>query len=73
MTILDLPMASVLVTATSLYPAKTDRIISQDMVDTIPFSQAEPSLRADLIVKIVLGAINSEVNDGRIPPPMPHY
>jgi hypothetical protein len=43
------------------------------MVDAIPFSQAEPSLRADLIVKIVLGAVNSQINNGKVPPPMPRY
>jgi hypothetical protein len=66
-------MASVLVTATSLYPDKTDCITYQDMVDAIPFSQAEPSLRADLIVKIVLGAVNSTISNGKVPPSMPHY
>jgi len=73
MTNLDLLMASELVTATSLYPDKTDCIIFQDMVDTIPFSQAEPSLRADLIVKIVLGAVNSAIIDGKVLPSVPHY
>jgi hypothetical protein len=64
----------VLVTAASLYPdKKTDCIIYQDMVDTIPFSQSEPSLRADLIVKIVLGAINSPIEQGRILQSVPHY
>ena len=37
-----------LVTATSLYHDKTD-CIAQDTVDTTPFSQAESSLRTDLI------------------------
>jgi hypothetical protein len=45
----------------------------RDMVDAIPFSQAEPSLRADLIVKIVLGAVNSTISNGKVPPSMPHY
>jgi hypothetical protein len=43
------------------------------MVDTVPFSQAEPSFGADLIVKIVLGAINSTIDHGKVPPSMPHY
>lgn len=45
------------------------------MVDTTPFSQAEPSLRADLIIKLVLGAINAAMDHGVpvAPPPMPHY
>jgi hypothetical protein len=34
------------------------------MVDTTPFSVAEPSLRADVIVKIVLGALNSTLDHG---------
>jgi hypothetical protein len=42
-------------------------------VDTIPFSQTEPSLRADLIVKIVLGAINGAINLGKILLSAPHY
>ena len=66
-------MASVLVTATSLYPDKPNCITYQDMVDTIPFSQAEPSLRADLIVKIVLGSINSTIIDGKVPLSVPYY
>jgi hypothetical protein len=45
----------------------------RDMVDTIPFSQAEPSLRADLIVKIVLGSINSTIIDGKVPLSVPYY
>ncbi|KAF8491826.1 hypothetical protein F5888DRAFT_1733461 [Russula emetica] len=45
----------------------------RDMVDTIPFSQSEPSLRADLIVNIVLGAINSPIERGRILQSVPHY
>ncbi|KAI0268988.1 hypothetical protein BGY98DRAFT_924647, partial [Russula aff. rugulosa BPL654] len=32
----------------------------RDMVDTTPFSQAEPFLHADLIIKVVLGAINAD-------------
>jgi hypothetical protein len=35
----------------------------QDMVDTTPFNSAEPSLRADVIIKIVLGALNSELDN----------
>ena len=50
------------ITAASLYPNKTDCFIYQDMVDTTPFSQAEPSIRTDLIVKVVLDAINSMVD-----------
>ena len=52
------------VTATSLYHDKTD-CIAQDTVDTTPFNQAESSLRADLIIKIVLGAINPAVDHGK--------
>jgi hypothetical protein len=43
------------------------------MVDTTPFSHAEPSLRADLIIKIVLGSINAAMDHGVASPPMPHY
>jgi hypothetical protein len=43
------------------------------MVDTIPFSQEEPPLRVDLIVKIVLGAINSVIDHGKVPPSVHHY
>jgi hypothetical protein len=64
MTNLGLTTASMLVTATSFYHDKTD-CITRDTVDTIPFSQAEPSLRADLIIKIVLGAINSAIDHGK--------
>jgi hypothetical protein len=56
-------MASALVSATSLYSGETDRIVYQDMVDTTPFNSAEPSLRADVIIKIVLGALNSELDN----------
>ncbi|KAI0305096.1 hypothetical protein B0F90DRAFT_1666597 [Multifurca ochricompacta] len=35
----------------------------RDMVDTTPFSPNEPHLRTDAIVKIVLGAINSELDN----------
>jgi hypothetical protein len=70
---LGLTTASVLVTATSLYPDKADCINYQDMVDTPPFSQAEPSLRADLVVTIVLAAINSAIDDGKVPPSVSHY
>jgi hypothetical protein len=73
MTSLGLTTASVLVTTTSLNPDKIDCIIYQDMVDTTPFSQAEPSLRADLIIKIVLGSINAAMDHGMASPPMPHY
>ncbi|KAI0278680.1 hypothetical protein BGY98DRAFT_916678, partial [Russula aff. rugulosa BPL654] len=38
-----------------------------DTVDTTPFSQAESSLRADLIIKIVLGAIDSAIDHGKAP------
>jgi hypothetical protein len=37
------------------------------MVDTTPFNLAEPSLRADIIVKIVLGSLNSTLDNVRIP------
>jgi hypothetical protein len=39
----------------------------RDMVDTTPFNLAEPSLRADIIVKIVLGSLNSTLDNVRIP------
>ena len=67
MTNLGLTTASMLVTATSLYPDKIDCIIYQDTVDTTPFSQAESSLRTDLIIKIVLGAIDSAIDHGKAP------
>jgi hypothetical protein len=60
-------MASALVSATSLEPGETDRIMYQDMVDTTPFNPAEPSLHADAIVKIVLGALNSEIDNRKNP------
>jgi hypothetical protein len=72
MTNLGLKITSVLVTATNLYPDKLDCIIYQDMVDTTPFSRAEP-LRADLLIKIVLGAINSTIDEVHLPPSVPHY
>jgi hypothetical protein len=66
-------MASALVSATSPYPGETDRIMHQDMVDTTPFSATEPSLRADVIVKVVLGALNSTLDNGKISSPVPQY
>jgi hypothetical protein len=60
-------MAFALVSATNLYFGETDRIVHQDMVDTTPFNLAEPSLRADIIVKIVLGSLNSTLDNVRIP------
>jgi hypothetical protein len=39
----------------------------QDMVDTTPFRQTEPQLRADVLVKIVLGAIDSTLDDKQLP------
>jgi hypothetical protein len=45
----------------------------RDMVDTTPFSHAEPSLRADVIVKIVLGALNSTLDNRKIPSSVPQY
>ena len=73
MTNLGLTTASVLVTATGFHRDKINCTIYQDMVDTTPFSQAEPSLRADLIIKIVLGAINGAIDHGSVPSSMPHY
>jgi hypothetical protein len=71
---LGLPMASVLVKPQQVFTLIiADCIIYQDMVDTVPFSQAEPSLRADLIVKIVLGAINSTIDHGKVLPSAPRY
>ncbi|KAI9513382.1 hypothetical protein F5148DRAFT_1301986 [Russula earlei] len=37
----------------------------RDMVDTTPFRSSEPHLRADALVKIVLGAINSTLDDAK--------
>jgi len=45
----------------------------RDMVDTTPYSVAEPSLRADVIVKIVLGALNSTLDHGKVPLSVPQY
>jgi hypothetical protein len=73
MTNLGLTTASVLVTATSLYLDDIDCIIYQDMVDTTPFSQAEPSLRADLIIKVVLGAINDSLDNTMVPQSVLQY
>ncbi|KAI0268982.1 hypothetical protein BGY98DRAFT_924631, partial [Russula aff. rugulosa BPL654] len=42
-----------------------DHGVHVNTVDTTPFSQAEPSLRADFIIKIVLGAINSAIDHGK--------
>jgi hypothetical protein len=67
------PIASALVFATSLNPGETDRIMQQDMVDTTPFNVAEPSLRADAIVKIVLGALNSTLDHGKVSSSVPQY
>jgi hypothetical protein len=41
------------------------------MVDTTPFNLAEPSLRADIIVKIVLGSLNSTLDNGKTPSSVP--
>ena len=73
MTNLGLTTASVLVTATRLYLDNIDCIIYQDMVDTTPFCQAEPSLRADLIIKVVLGAINASLDNTMVPQSMLQY
>jgi hypothetical protein len=43
----------------------------RDMVDTTPFNLAEPSLRADIIVKIVLGSLNSTLDNGKTPSSVP--
>ena len=59
-------MASASVPATSIYSVETDQILYQDMVDTTPFNVAEPSLRADVIVKLVLGSLNSTLDDRKI-------
>lgn len=47
----------------------------QDIVDTTPFSLAEPRLRADVITKVVLKAkaINSTLDNKRAPPSLPQY
>ncbi|KAI0278683.1 hypothetical protein BGY98DRAFT_916683 [Russula aff. rugulosa BPL654] len=45
----------------------------RDMVDTTPFSQAEPSLRADLIIKVVLGAINDSLDNTMVPQSVLQY
>jgi len=45
----------------------------RDMVDTIPFSQTEPRLRADVLVKVVLGAINSTLDSRQFPTPVAQY
>jgi len=37
----------------------------RDMVDTTPFSRAEPSLHTDAIVKIVVGALNSALANSK--------
>jgi hypothetical protein len=58
---------------TSLYLDNIDCIIYQDMVDTTPFSQAEPSLRADLIIKVVLGAINDSLDNTMVPQSVLQY
>jgi len=41
----------------------------QDMVDATPFNQAEPQLSADVIIKIVLGSINSTLDNRDLPSP----
>ncbi|KAH9993314.1 hypothetical protein BJV74DRAFT_771130 [Russula compacta] len=45
----------------------------RDMVDTTPFCLAEPHLREDVIIKVVLGAINSTLDNNRAPPSLPQY
>jgi hypothetical protein len=62
-------MAFVLVTMSNVHPDETDHVTYQDMVDTTPFSQAEPHLRADYIIKIVLGSINSTLDHKQFPTP----
>jgi hypothetical protein len=63
-------MASALVTKLIIQPCETDPIIMyQDMVDTTLFNQTEPRLRADVIVKIVLGSINAILDQVEFPTP----
>lgn len=45
----------------------------QDMVDTTIFNQTEPQLRADVIVKIVLGSINDTLDRIEFPTPICTY
>ena len=40
------------------------------MVDTTLFNQAEPQLSADIIVKVVLGSINSTLENRDFPSPL---
>lgn len=42
----------------------------QDMVDATLFNQAEPQLSADTIIKIVLGSINSTLDNRDFPSPL---
>lgn len=42
----------------------------RDMVDATPFNQVEPQLSADVIVKIVLGSINSTLDNKGFPSPL---
>jgi hypothetical protein len=62
-------MASVLVTTTTVHPGKTDPIMYQDMVDATHYSQAEPHLSADYIIKVVLRAINTTLDYTQFPTP----
>jgi len=66
-------MASALVSTSIIHPGETDPIMYQDMVDTIPFSQTEPRLRADVLVKVVLGAINSTLDSRQLSTPVAQY
>jgi len=67
-------MASALVTKLIIQLCETDPIITyQDMVDTTLFNQTEPQLRADVIVKIVLGSINATLDQVEFPMPVPSY
>ena len=64
-------MASVLVTVSIIQLCETDPIMMyQDMVDTTLFSHSEPHLRSDIIVKALLGSINTTLDNKEFPAPV---
>jgi len=43
----------------------------RDMVDTVTFSSDQPHLRTDILVKVLLGALNSELDAKSLPQALP--
>jgi hypothetical protein len=43
----------------------------RDMVDTVTFSSDQPHLRSEILVKVLLGALNSEIDAKNLSPTLP--